>query len=75
MKVQPTSVRRVEEVRNCWTCGWDRVLVRSGSLTCDALTGDEDEDWPIIEYTNAHCDLKGDGMPMDTAACPVWVPR
>lgn len=78
MKAAPQKVTRVEPPRNCWTCGHTlRITLPDGGTgyTCTALTLDEETDQPIIDYVSAHCDVEGDGMPVDAAACPAWVPR
>lgn len=69
--------------QNCTTCYWSRyvgTLIRSqgfepfgAGFTCDALTMDEDEDRPILDYISAHCG-DDDGMPVDTEPCPAWRP-
>lgn len=75
--VDPKDFRRtpMDEVKNCWTCVHAHPKFDNGGYGCQALTGDEGQDQPIIIYTNAHCDMEGDGMPTDTAPCPSWGPK
>jgi hypothetical protein len=60
-----------EYPRNCWTCRHARYVGGYGAgFTCDALSGDEDRDAPIIDYVDTHCAT--DGMPTGTAPCSAW---
>lgn len=70
--VQPKTkpVITVEQPRNCYTCAHACPKFKDGTTGCTALSGDEDEDMPIIEYVNQHCG--DDGMPIDSAPCPGW---
>jgi len=63
-----TVAKSTDIPRNCFTCAFAR------GRECLALTLDEDVDQPIIDYVSAHADLDGDGMPIDNAPCPRWVP-
>lgn len=59
---------------NCWGCHWCPF-----PPNCDRLTLDEDEDMPIIEWTNREDIVGGDadGMPtglLTETACPKFLP-
>jgi hypothetical protein len=60
-------------VENCWWCYWC-----SEPPNCDRLTLDEDEDMPIIEWTNDEGIVGDDtdGMPVGVlteTACPKFL--
>tara|TARA_Y100000310_G_scaffold124073_1_gene122810 strand:- start:394 stop:645 length:252 start_codon:yes stop_codon:yes gene_type:complete len=58
---------------NCWECHWC-----PDPPNCNRLTLDEDEDMPIIEWTNREGIVGGnaDGMPeglLTETACPMFL--
>lgn len=58
-------------LRNCWTCALSGLC----GDECDALTCDEETDWPIIEWLDA-APMAPDGTVPETAGgCPAWKER